>query len=1049
MRARAEMRAHSVNVGVEIMFLSRISIKRPVLMTMIIMSFVVIGLYSYLQLAVELTPDVEFPIVTISTVYPGAGPEEIETLIIEKIEDEVSTISGVKHVQAVAREGVAILIVEFEVGTDVDIVAIEVKDKIDLIKADLPDDATDPVISKFDINAQPVLDLAVSSPRPLAAVYRLVDDVIKERLSRVAGVASIDIFGGKEREILIAVHRDRLRAYGLSILDVIGGIAAANLNIPGGHIKQGGKEYTVRLDGEFSSVEQIRDIQLVSFARSHAIKLPEIAEIVDTFEEQRDLARYEGQPAVGLSVVKKGDANSVAVANGVKREIQRMTADLPDDVEIAIARDRSVFIERSIRDVMSNLFIGILLTALVLYLFLHNVQGTIIAAVAMPTSIIATFTLILFAGFTLNFMSLMGLAISVGILVANSIVVLENIIRRIRTGEDPATAADRGTAEIALAVVASTLTNIVVFTPIAFMGGIVGQFFQQFGLTVAFATLFSLIVSFTLTPMLAARLLKKADNRPEQAGGLAHRFSDWWDKRYDDLARSYARALAWALNHRRSVMLLHAVIFFASLFLLRYIGTEFFTPSDEGQIDVTLEMPAGTRLEQTDRILKMAERTLQNIPEVESIYTILGRIDGGGLAASTQGVEVGQLAITLVDEEDRDRETREVANAMLSALASIPAADITVKPTNPFGGAEADLKIEITGDDRDILNDLANRLMDVVRKTKGTTSVKSSWKVGKPEIKIIPDRQRIASSGLTVGQVAAAIRASIQGQVASEYRVGEDEYDIRVRFADADQNSIDQVRNILVRNARGAVLPISEVAHIDFGAGPTQISRKNKKRLVTVTANIAQRSLGEVQADIEAQVAEMTLPPGYDIFFGGQSERQAESFANILQAMLLAIILTYMALAAILESYLHPFTIMVTLPLGLVGVILSLLLTGATLSIFSMMALVMLVGIVVNNGILLLDYINVLRQQGAEITKAILDACAQRLRPIIMMNVAVALGMLPLALGLGEGSETRAPMAIVSIGGIISSTVFTLFLIPVIYLTFEQIKLRIGRKSRR
>ncbi|MFQ5640822.1 MAG: efflux RND transporter permease subunit [bacterium] len=1028
------------------MFLSKVSIKRPVLMTMVIMSFVVIGLYSYLQLAVDLTPDVDFPVVTVTTVYPGAGPKEIETLIIEKIEDEVSTISGVKHVQAVAREGVAIMIVEFEVGTDVDIAAIEVKDKIDLIKADLPDDAEDPLVSKFDINAQPVLDLAVSSPRPLAEVYRMVDDVIKDQLSRVPGVASIDIFGGKEREILISVRRDRLRAYGLSILDVVGGIAAANLDIPGGHIKQGTKEYTVRLDGEFEEVEHIRKIQLVSFTRAQPIKLIEIADVIDTFEEQRDLARYESKPAVGLSVVKKGDANSVAVASGVKKEIEKLAEILPDDVEIEIARDRSVFIDRSINDVMSNLFIGILLTALVLYLFLHNVKGTIIAAVAMPTSIIATFTLILFAGFTLNFMSLMGLAISVGILVANSIVVLENIIHRIQLGEEPVTAADTGTTEIALAVVASTLTNIVVFTPIAFMGGIVGQFFQQFGLTVAFATIFSLIVSFTLTPMLAAKLLKKQNNHENKRGLLA-RFGKSWDKLYEELQASYKSVLNWALRRRAVVMFINTVIFLGSLFLARFIGTEFITPSDEGQIDVTIEMPAGTRLERTDKSLDLVEQTLSKIPEVKSIYTILGKIDGGGLAASTQGVEVGQLVVKLVEKDKRDRETKEVADEMLSKLAAIPAADISVKPTNPFGGAAADLQIELTGADMDILNGLAGQLMDIVRRTKGTTSVKSSWKVGKPEIKIRPDRERIASYGLMVRQLASAIRTSIEGTVASEYRVGDNEYDIRVRFADADKHTIDQVRNILVRGGNSYVIPITEVADIEFGAGPTQISRKDKKRLVTVTANIAQRSLGEVQADIEAQIAQLNLPTGYGILFAGQSERQAESFANILQAMLLAIILTYMALAAILESTIHPFTIMMTLPLGLVGVILSLLITGTTLSIFSMMALVMLVGIVVNNGILLLDYIHVLRERGMEIIEAILKACSERLRPIIMMNLAVALGMLPLALGLGEGSETRAPMAIVSIGGIMTSTIFTVFLIPVIYLTFERIKMRLAKKT--
>ncbi|NIW47301.1 MAG: MMPL family transporter, partial [candidate division Zixibacteria bacterium] len=858
-------------------------------------------------------------------------------------------------------------------------------------------------------------------------------EVIKERLSKVSGVASADIIGGKEREILIAVNRDRLKAYGMSILDVVGGIAAANLNIPGGHIKEGNKEYTLRLDGEFSELEHIRKVQLTS-AQRDPVKITEVAQVIDSFEEQRDLARYGGQPAVGMSIVKKGDANTVQVSDNVKKEIAELERILPNDVKIQIARDRSTFIEQSINDVNSNLLIGILLTALVLYLFLHSWKGTVIAAVSMPTSIIATFTLVLFAGFTLNFMSLMGLAISVGILVANSIVVLENIIRRVQLGEDPSAAADLGTGEIALAVVAATATNIVVFTPIAFMGGIVGQFFQQFGLTVAFATLFSLIVSFTLTPMLASKLLKSNDEQQQSRKSIFKRFGEWWDNMYQDLAVSYKKSLEWTLGHRTIVVMAIVLIFLGSLFLTRYIGSEFFTPSDQGQIVISVEMPAGTRLEETDRALRRIENILTQFPEVESIYSVLGKIEAGGAATSAEGVEVGQITVGLVDKDKREQSTLKVLEEMLPKLAAIPAAEIAAKPTNPFGGgAEADLQIEVTGEEMDVLNRLANQVMTYLRETRGTNSIKSSWKVGKPEIKIKPDPERIASHGLQVQQVASTVRSSIEGTVASEYRVGDNEYDIRVRFADADKQSVDQVRDIIVRSGSGYIVPITAVADIEQGEGPTRISRKDKKRLITVTANIAQRTLGEVQGDIQAEINTMDIPQGYDIVFGGQSEQQAESFARIFQALILAIILTYMALAAILESYIHPITIMLTLPLGLVGVIISLLITDSSLSIFSMMALVMLVGIVVNNGILLLDYADILRKRGKPLEEAILEACSTRLRPIIMMNMAVALGMLPLALGIGEGAETRAPMAIVSIGGIISSTIFTLFLIPVIY----------------
>jgi HAE1 family hydrophobic/amphiphilic exporter-1 len=979
-------------------------------------------------------------------IYPGAGPEEVETLIVEPIEEEIATIGGIKSIQAVAREGVAIIIAEFEVGTAVDIVAIDVKDKIDALRVQLPEDAEDPVVSKFDINAQPIIDLAVSGPLPLEQIYRLAKDVVKDRLATVTGVASVEIVGGKEREILVAVERERLEAYDLSILDILAAIGAANLEIPGGHIKQGQREYTVRLAGEFPDVEAIRRVHLMRPGRS-PVKLSEVAKIVDTFEEQRTLARFGDQPAVGLSIIKQGDANTVQVANGVRRELEKLSAGLPEGVEVAVATDRSQFIRASIQDVMSNLLIGIVLTALVLFLFLHSARVTVIAAVAMPTSIVATFMLIRFAGYSINFMSLMGLAISVGILVANSIVVLENIIRRVQKGEAPAEAADLGTAEIALAVVASTLTNIVVFTPIAFMGGIVGQFFQQFGMTVAFATLFSLLVSFTLTPMLAAFLLRRDGNASaggKGAGtGLQNRFAARWDQAYERLEQSYRGGLSWALAHRKTVFGVIGLAFFGSLALAPFIGSEFFTPSDEGRLSVIVEMPAGARLEETDRALARIEAILRETPEVQAVYTILGKLGSGGLVVISEGVDVGEITVQLVDQSERDRTTIEVLAGLLPELSAVPAAEISVKASNPFGGgSEADLQIEVTGDEMGRLERLAYQVKDIVKATPGTNSVRSSWKVGKPEIRIHPDAERLAAHGLVVGQLASVIRTSIEGEVASEYREADDEYDIRVRFADADRATVDQVADIVVSAGPGYTLPISEVATIDYGEGPTQVARKNKQRLIVVSANVTGRTIGEVQREVEAALEDVQIPAGFEVFFGGQSERQAESFGQILRAMLLAIILTYMALAAILESYVHPLTIMLTLPLGLVGVILSLVVTDSSLSIFSMMALVMLVGIVVNNGILLLDYVEVLRRRGTGLREAVVTACSARLRPILMMNLAVTLGMLPLALGLGQGAETRAPMAIVSIGGIVSSTIFTLFLIPTLYDFVERFRRR-------
>jgi len=569
------------------MFLSRISIHKPVLMTMVIMTFVVLGVFAYLQIPVDLTPDVDFPVVTVSTLYPGAGPEEIETLITEPIEEEVSSIAGVKDVRSISREGISVVIVEFEIGTKTDVVAMDVRDKVDALRPFLPEDAKAPTVQKFDLRALPILDIAVSSPRPLEEVYRLTDEVIKDRLSTIDGVASVSITGGKEREILVSVDRDRLKAYDLSILEIVGAIGSANLNIPGGHITEERKEYTVRLAGEFEEVERIGEIKIPT--RHGPVKLSEVAEVLDSFKEQRSLARFNHQPSVGISIIKRGDANTVRTANRVKAELERLKQTLPSDVRFDIARDRSVFIQAAIDDVMSNLFLGIVLTALVLYLFLHTLRGTLIAGVAMPTSIIATFNLIRFAGFTINFMSLLGLAISVGVLVTSAIVVLENIHRHLDRGDDPTIAADKGTSEIAIAVLASVVTNVVVFTPIAFMKGLVGQFFKQFGLTVVFSSLFSLLVAFTLTPMMASKLLIQR----REPRGLAKKIWERWDRFYAGLEQDYRRTLNWAMRHPAVVSGIVTVTFFGSLFLLRFVGSEFITRADEGVISITVEMPAG------------------------------------------------------------------------------------------------------------------------------------------------------------------------------------------------------------------------------------------------------------------------------------------------------------------------------------------------------------------------------------------------------------------------------------------------------------------------
>lgn len=1047
------------------MFLADISIKRRVMMTMIILSFAVIGLYSLGDLGIDMFPEIEFPFVVVMTIYPGAGPEEVETLITKPIEEEIGSINGVKTIQSVSQEGLSFVFIEFQYGVEVDIAGIDVKEKVDAIKYLLPKDIEAPSISKFDINAIPILNLAVSSPRPLEEVHKLTEDVIEQELAKIQGLASIELVGGREREVRIEADKNALASRGLGLMNIIMAIQSENLNVPSGRIVDGRKEFSIRMASEFASVEELRQLK-IAVPEGTPIRLTDVARVIDDFEEQRELARFNNIASVGMNLIKRSDANTVQVAKEIKKSVAKLQETLPADVKIDIARDRSLFIEDSVADVTSNIILGIMLTALVLMIFLQDWQGTLVAAIAMPLSIVSTFTLLKFAGFTLNMMSLMGLAISVGILVANSIVVIENIERYKKLGKSPKEAASKGTSEIAIAVAASTLTNVVVFTPIAFMSGITGQFFRQFGLTVAFATMFSLIISYTLVPMMSSLKLKKGVYVVFAAVALFMTYNSMgllttliiiaalamfilmeklsfkrraaakWDNFYDGLVESYRNTLRWAISHRKTVVFVIIGIFLLSLPLARYLGSEFMPESDQGSFSISVEMPAGTAFDETDNVLNSIEKVVSQQPEVQSFYTALGQSESGEFSA-TAGVNLGVVVVQLADAEFREASTDDIINRLRPKLASIPAAKLTLAAISFIGGGGGgDLQIEITGPEMDELNRLSQQIAVIVSETPGLVDVSSSFKIGKPELYITPKRGEISDAGLTAGQVAMSLRNMIEGNVAGKYREAGDEYDIRVRLSERDRGSLENVGDFLITTMNGPV-QIARVADLQYREGPATISRKNKERMVSVMANTAGTTIGEAQAAIEEKLKTLELKPGYKVYFGGMSEMMAESFTELLKALALATILTYMLMAAVLESYKNPFIILLTLPLAIIGVILSLLISGKTISMLSLMAVVMLVGIVVNNGILLIDYIGLLRKDGRGLREAILEACPIRLRPIIMTNLATILGMLPLAMGLGAGGEFRSSMAVVSIGGLITSTIFTLYLIPVIYASFE------------
>jgi len=1010
----------------------RIFVKRPALTTMITLAFVVLGIYSYGRMVIELMPNVEFPFVIVTTVYPGASPGEVESQVTKKVEDAVSTIANVKNLTSASQENLSQVFIEFKLETQVDLDAIDVKDKVDAIQANLPDNAEKSVISKFDFSAFPIIELAVSAPRPLAEIYQVADKVIKERLSRINGVASVDITGKRQREIRVEVSPQKLRAYGLTLTDVMGVLAAGNLNVPAGHITRGAHEITLRMMGEVASPRDLAEFRL-PLRTGGTVPLSEVADVVDGTEELRESSTYNGEPVIGLSINKRSDGNTVAIARDVYKAIEELKGTIDKDIELTITDDTAPFVRAAVSDVLSNVMIGILLTALLLLLFLHNWQQTVVAALSMPVSVIATFLLMGQSHFTLNIMTLLALGISIGTLVTNSIVIIENISRLVHLGMDPHEAAVKGTAEVAVAVAASTLTNIVVFTPIAFMSGIIGRFFLQFGLTVVYATVFSIVVSYTIVPMLSARLIKpQASDRDPHARGFAARIGERWDGFYDSLSRGYRGVLAGVLERQGRAILVTAVVFIGSLFLFRFVGGEFIPRIDQNMVVVSIKLPPGTSLERTRDVASRVAETLKKHSEVEGVLVKVG--------GAQRGVEDAQIVARLVDRSKRTLHVTKFVNVLRPELAGIPDAEIMVSTESGAGGSsEADFIVDVLSPDQRGLEAVADSVHQIFHRVPGLVEIQTSRKAGKPEIAVMPRRHQLAEQGLSAAAIGSLMRAAYEGVKAGVYREKGEEYEVKVKYAEADRKDPAFIRDMPMPSRTGAALPLSDLGDVAQRFGESQIMRKDKQRMIEVTANIAAGSLSGARGAFDRELAKIQIPPNVTVKYGGSAEMQDESFASIFTALILAIVLLYIVMAAMMESFVHPFTIMLTLPLALIGVAMGLFLSGATINIFSLMSVVMLTGIVVNNAILMLDYTAQLRAQGKKIREALLEACSTRLRPIVMANLAIVVGMIPQIFGGSEGSEFRTPMAVVQIGGVLVSAFFTLFIIPVAYTVIDRL----------
>ncbi len=1029
------------------MKLTEIAIKRPAFITMVFVALAVLGVFGYSRMGVDLLPKMDWPIVSVVTVYPGAGPKEIESLVSKPIEEAVSGIGNLDNVRSYSYEGVSVVLAQFGFSSNVDDVTNEVQRKVEQMRGTLPKEAEAPRISKSDMNAFPILRVSLTGQMDPRELYQFTKDKVKNELEQVDGVASVVIVGGQEREIRVEVDNQKLQSYGISILQVSQALARENLDFPAGKIDEQVNQFIVRMAGKFKSLEQMRDM-VVASTPAGTVYLKDVAEVKDSYKENYTLSRLDGESAIALVIQKQSDANSVKTSERLQQTMKEFERKNGNRVKFTVAQDITEFTRKSVADVQRDLFLAILMVAVVLFLFLNSARNSIIVLLSIPTSLITTLFFMYLLGFTINLVSLMALALVIGILVDDSIVVLENIHRHLERGEQPVKAAVEGRSEIGFAAIAITLVDVVVFMPISMVGGVVGRIFGEFGLTVVVSTLLSLFVSFTLTPMLAAKWSRLVhQSRTSRLGRFVLAFEEW----QKNLGEQYQRLLAWALDHRKTILVGSGGLLVASLALvpLGLVGTEFMTDPDRGEFAVNIDMPLGTTMEKTDGAIRKAEKIVSSFPEVERYLSTVGKQQTEWKNAEQSNL--GQIQVKLLKKTARSRSTKQIEAEMQRQMAAIPGIKTTVASIAMWGTAGATpVQIEIIGSDLNEVTAFAGTVSDLVKNTRGVADVTSSWEEGKPEVQIEIDREKTAKMGLTLAEAGLAVRTALEGDVATKYKEGDTEFDTRVVLNKESRLRSEDVGKISLLNHYGQPVRLSQIASITYGKGPSEIQRKDRERLVTVAANLnGEVALGEVTADIQRRIDAAGIPEGIRVFNGGEAENMRDMFKDMTIALGLAILFVYMIMVSLFESYIHPFTIMFSLPVALVGALGSLALGGMTLNMFSMIGVIMLMGLVTKNAILLVDFTNTLRGRGLEMRAALLEAGKTRLRPIIMTTATMVFGMLPLALALGSGAEMRQSLAVVIIGGLTSSTLLSLVLVPVVYTIVDGLREKIPGLFRR
>ncbi|OFY39832.1 MAG: multidrug transporter AcrB [Bacteroidetes bacterium GWF2_40_14] len=1015
------------------------AVKKPVTTALIFIAIVVLGLFSYTKLSVDLYPEIELNMATVMTTYSGASAADIELNLTKRLETSLSTVSDLKKISSNSKDNVSIITIEFEYGTNMDEAVNDIRSVLDFQKNYLPDGAESPVVFKYSTEMMPIMFISARTSQNAQGLYKILEEKVANPLNRIDGVASTSISGAPQREIQILTDPQKMQAYNMADEQIASLVAAGNSNIPAGSIDVGSDTYSVRVNGELKESDQINDIILGSY-QGRNIFIKDVAVVKDTLKERATQVVTNGVTGAMIVVQKQSGANVVDIADKINKALPDIKASLPPDVKLEVILDSSEFIKDSISSLTETVVLAGILVMLVVLLFLGRWRATFIIILTIPVSLIAAFIYLMVTGNTLNIISLSSLSIAIGMVVDDAIVVLENITTHIERGSKPKDAAIYATNEVAVAIIASTLTIIAVFFPLTMVTGLAGIMFKQLGWIVTIVISVSAIVALSLTPMLASKLLTKDPKRSK----LFNLLYGPIERTLDSLDRGYAYLLTWALRNRALVIISAAMLFIGSLFLLARVGTDFFPASDNAQIGLTIELPVGTRVEHTRKLNTYLYNLWKDkYPEIEIYQSSLGQSDGSNIfmAMRSSGTYLITYTARLTKASKRERDIFEISDEMRKDLAAIPEIyrfEVTPGGSNMgFGSGGTSLEMDVLGYNMKDADTVANQVANIMRKTEGLRDIKLSRENYTPQLQIEFDREKLAMNGLTMTGAATVVRNRINGLITSRFREDGEEYDIVVKNELKYRTEIEDIKNIVIYNSRGKGVRLSEVGDVIEGFAPPSIDHQDRERVIKVTGFVYKRALGDIAADVQKEVDKLSLPPLMDVEVSGSVQEQQESFSDMLTLLLLVVMLVYIVMAAQFESFRDPFIIMFSLPFAFTGVFLALWLTGTSLSLIALIGAVMLVGIVVKNGIVLIDYINLNKERGATVRKSVIKGGKSRLRPVLMTTLTTILGMIPMAMGIGEGSEIWQPMGISIIGGLSISTILTLIVIPTIYTSFH------------